>query len=89
MTDEPTRAKLDEVLAAPGYDEAQAKLDEIRPDVTDSDLVARLDGLPNEKLDDRLEVSYILATEPGTKHTAGSPRSTAAPKSAATRATPC
>jgi hypothetical protein len=31
------------------------------------DLLAKLQALPNvEELDDRLEVSYILATEPGT-----------------------
>ena len=36
-----------------------------------------------------LKVTYILATEPGTKHTARSPRSPQTPKSAARKETPC
>ena len=66
VADEPTRAQLGEVLQQPSYEQAQAKLKEILPDVADADLAARLRALPNEELDDQLKVSYILATEPGT-----------------------
>jgi hypothetical protein len=68
VTDAEVRAKLGEVLREPTYEQARAKLQEILPEVTDDELRARLQELPSEELDDQLPVSYILATEPGTKH---------------------
>jgi hypothetical protein len=58
------------VLREKSYEAAHAKLQEILPEVEakDSQLGARLRGLPLEELNDRLEVTYILATEPGTTH---------------------
>ncbi len=69
VTDEPTRAKLGEVLREKSYDQAWAKLQAILPEVTDTELSARLHELPNEASEESncaLKVSYILAMEPGT-----------------------
>ena len=58
--------KLAGVLKEESYDQARAKLKEAMPEVTDADLSARLAALPSEEPeDDQLQVSYILATEPG------------------------
>ena len=68
--DESLRAELGEVLRETSYDDARTELSEALPDVTDSDLKARLQEaatLPDVP-DDLLNVTYILATEPGTKH---------------------
>lgn len=66
VSDPELRAKLEDVLRQPSYDEARTRLQEILPEVTDADLRARLKELPIEEQNDQLEVSYILATEPGT-----------------------
>jgi multidrug efflux pump subunit AcrA (membrane-fusion protein) len=69
VTDEPTRAKLDAVRHEPSFDEAWKKLQAVLPEVTDADLKAKLEALPHpQPPDDRLQVSYILATEPGSIH---------------------
>jgi len=66
VSDPELRAKLDEVIHEKSYDAACAKLQALLPDVADGDLHARLEAVPREPWDDRLVVSYILATEPGT-----------------------
>ncbi len=89
VTDEATRNQLAEVVRQPSYDDALATLDEIADTVTDSELAARLRSLPHEKLDDQLEVSYILASEPGTTRYGTVQEIDAARSCAATRATRC
>ena len=67
--DESLRAKLGEVLRETTYDGAKAKLLEALPDVGDDDLKARLRAaatLPDVP-DDQLDVTYVLATEAGTR----------------------
>ena len=71
VADQEIRNRLGEVLREESYDAARAKLQVILPEVADRDaeLYAKLKELPNDEApDDRLEVSYILATEPGTTH---------------------
>jgi multidrug efflux pump subunit AcrA (membrane-fusion protein) len=69
VSDEELRGKLAEALRDGSYDGARAKLQAILPEVEAKDpaLYARLKELPTEEVpNDRLEVSYILATAPGT-----------------------
>jgi multidrug efflux pump subunit AcrA (membrane-fusion protein) len=70
VADEELKAKLGEVLRESSYDGAWAKLQAILPDVEtkDADLCAKLRELSHEELDDQLQVTYILATDPGTTH---------------------
>lgn len=70
VTDEALRAKLDAVLQAKSYDEALAKLKEALPEASDADVKARLEALATscDAPDDRLDVTYILATEPSITH---------------------
>jgi hypothetical protein len=68
VTDEALRAKLAEVSREKSYDAAREKLQAMLPEVeaADSALGEQLKNIPlDEPPDDRLEVSYILATEPG------------------------
>jgi hypothetical protein len=68
VTDEALRAKLTEVSREKSYDAAREKLQAMLPEVeaADSALYEQLKNIPlDEPPDDRLEVSYILATEPG------------------------
>jgi len=71
--DEGLRARLGEVLRTETYGEARMKLDELLRQANDeqvaidADLLARLEELPNEEPPEtRMDVTYILATEPGT-----------------------
>jgi biotin carboxyl carrier protein len=69
VADESLRTRFDEVVAEKNYAAAREKLQAILPDVesTDPELYAKLQQLPvADPPDDRLEVSYILATDPGT-----------------------
>jgi len=66
VTDEATRTKLAEVLKETSYDGAWNKLQAVLPEITDENLSAQLQEITHEQLDDQLQVSYILATEPGT-----------------------
>lgn len=68
VIDPEIRTKLEAVLHEPSYDDTLARLQEVLPTIEDSELNARLSALPKEEWDDRLEVPYILATEPGTTH---------------------
>jgi multidrug efflux pump subunit AcrA (membrane-fusion protein) len=71
VSDQDLHAKLDAVLREKSYDDARAKLQAILPEVSDAELSGKLhDLLPEapEASTDALKVSYILATEPGTKH---------------------
>ncbi len=71
VTDESLRGKLDDVLREKSYDAARQKIEALLPEVeaVDADLYARLRELPlGAPLDDQIEVSYILATEPGVTH---------------------
>ena len=73
--DEAARARLGEVLDAKTYADARAKLDALLQPAGDNQaaigpaLSARLQDLPREQMPDtQMNVSYILATEPGTSH---------------------
>jgi hypothetical protein len=69
VTDEELRTKLGDVLHADSYASAREKLKALQPEVEAKDgaIAARLGELQiPEEPDDRLKVSYILATEPGT-----------------------
>ncbi len=70
VSDEAIRANLNGVLNQPSYDVAWAKLQDILPELESSDpaAFAKLKALTHEEPGDRLSVTYILATEPGTKH---------------------
>ena len=65
MTDEAARTKLGEVLRDESYEGVWAKLQSVLPEITDETLLAQLQEITHEELDDQLQVSYILATEPG------------------------
>lgn len=69
VTNDELRARLGEVLHAESYAAAREKLKELLPEAQAKDeaAFARLSELktPDEP-DDQLEVTYILATEPGT-----------------------
>lgn len=61
--------KLDGFAKEASYDQILANLKEIIPDVTDTELSARLAALSfQEPEDTKIQVAYILATEPGTTH---------------------
>ena len=65
--------------AAAGTPTVKGQAAETRPP---EQLLARLQALPREKLpDDRLEVSYILATDPGSSHQGRVVESIAPPRS--------
>ena len=67
LPDGEAKDKLAEILKEESYDKAREKIKAFMAEATDSELSARLAALPNrEPEDDRLRVSYILATEPGT-----------------------
>ncbi len=67
LPDGEAKDKLAEILKEESYDKAREKIKSFMAEATDSELSARLAALPNrEPEDDRLRVSYILATEPGT-----------------------
>jgi hypothetical protein len=68
IADETIRTKLQAVLQEKSYDAAREKLKAVLPEIETADaaLYAELQKVPmDEPPDDRLEVSYILATEPG------------------------
>jgi hypothetical protein len=66
MPDGEMKDKLASVVKEESYNQIRAKLKETMAEVTDQELLSRLQGLPVEDLeDDQLKVSYILATEPG------------------------
>ena len=65
VTDEAARTKLGEVLRDESYEGVWAKLQSVLPEITDETLLAQLQEITHEELDDQLQVSYILATEPG------------------------
>jgi hypothetical protein len=67
VADESLRAKLTDLAGKKTYDEARETLQTILSEAADSDLTARLRALPGEDVpDDRLDVSYNLATQPDT-----------------------
>ncbi len=68
--DEAIRAKLSGVLGESAYDAAWARLQETLPEVEAADptAYAKLRELVREESNDRLPVTFILATEPGTTH---------------------
>ena len=66
LPDGESKDKLAEILKEESYDKAREKIKAFMAEATDAELSARLAALPNrEPEDDRLRVSYILATESG------------------------
>ncbi|MGD0382570.1 MAG: HlyD family efflux transporter periplasmic adaptor subunit, partial [Thermoguttaceae bacterium] len=69
LPDGETKDKLAEILKEESYEKAREKIKAFIAESTDAELSARLAALPSrEPVDDRLRVSYILASEPGTTH---------------------
>ncbi|MGA2060391.1 MAG: HlyD family efflux transporter periplasmic adaptor subunit [Thermoguttaceae bacterium] len=67
LPDGESKDKLADILKEESYDKARGKIKTFTAEATDADLSVRLAALPNrEPEDDRLRVSYILYTEPGT-----------------------
>ncbi|MGD0654334.1 MAG: HlyD family efflux transporter periplasmic adaptor subunit [Thermoguttaceae bacterium] len=67
LPDGETKDKLAEILKEESYEKAKEKIKAFMAESTDAELSARLAALPSrEPVDDRLRVSYILASEPST-----------------------
>ncbi|MGA2798181.1 MAG: HlyD family efflux transporter periplasmic adaptor subunit [Thermoguttaceae bacterium] len=70
LPDGESKDKLAEILKEESYDKAREKIKAFAAEAADAELSARLAALAaREPEDDRLRVSYILATEPGTYRT--------------------